>query len=133
MASESGDAGWRALTEDVLTGMREWRSAHPKASFAELEAAVEERLGRLRVRMLEDAALRGAGKAEAEAEAEAEARTTSGVLGEARCPDCGAGADRLVGRGRKPRTITVTGNQSVRLERGYGVCSTCGVGLFPPG
>ena len=129
MASESGDVEWRALTEDVLTGMREWRSAHPKASFADLEAAVEERLGRLRVRMLEDAALRGAG----EAEAEAEARTPSRVLGEARCPDCGATAGRLGGRGRKPRTITVTGNQSVRLERGYGVCSACGVGLFPPG
>ena len=83
MEREQRTLSWQALTEEVLTGMREWHTAHPKASFAELEVAVEERLGRLRVRMLEDAALRGWGVAEGGAD---------GVAG-TNCPDCGAGGD----------------------------------------
>jgi hypothetical protein len=47
---------WQVLTEEVLTGMANWRAVHPKASFAEIEAAVDERLGRMRARMLAAAA-----------------------------------------------------------------------------
>lgn len=122
MVDEQRDADWRTLTEEVLSGMREWRSAHPKASFAELEVAVEERLSRLRARMLEEAALSGVDETAAGAGAGA------GVT----CPDCGAASGGLVARGRRARSITVAGNQPVRLERRYSVCPACGVGLFPP-
>ena len=51
------DARWRVLTEEVITGMQEWRQQHPKATFREIETALDERLARVRARMLEDAAL----------------------------------------------------------------------------
>ncbi len=37
--------------------MREWRLEHPKATFREIEAAVDEKLGGMRARLLEDLAL----------------------------------------------------------------------------
>ena len=33
-------ASWEHLVQEVLTGRRDWRAAHPKATFAEIEAAV---------------------------------------------------------------------------------------------
>jgi hypothetical protein len=51
------DQQWQKLSEEVLVGMKEWREQHPKATFAEIEAALDERLGRLRARMLQDTAL----------------------------------------------------------------------------
>ena len=54
------DQTWRALSDEVLTGMKEWRLQHPRATLSEIEAALDERLARLRARMLEDAALASA-------------------------------------------------------------------------
>ena len=51
------DARWHALSEEVISGMKEWRIQHPKATFQEIERALDERLARMRARMLEDAAL----------------------------------------------------------------------------
>jgi hypothetical protein len=99
--------------------MQDWRTAHPRASFAEIEAAVDERLARVRARMLEEAAL-------------ASRAADVGALPVAerpRCPDCG---QAVVDRGRHTRTLTVSGNQPVCLERSYAVCPACGAGLFPP-
>jgi hypothetical protein len=48
---------WRELSEEVITGMHEWRLQHPKATFREIEMALDERLARVRARMLEDAPL----------------------------------------------------------------------------
>src|SRR6516162_1938819 len=58
--SEEMDRTWQALSEEVLTGMKEWRLAHPKATFREIEQAVEERVNRLKARMLQDVALASA-------------------------------------------------------------------------
>jgi len=55
MRIEDLDARWPALSDEVMTGMKDWRVQHPKATFREIEAALDERLARLRVRMLEDA------------------------------------------------------------------------------
>ena len=57
MRTEDLDARWHQVAEDVMTGMKEWRIAHPQATFREIEAALDERLARLRARMLEDALL----------------------------------------------------------------------------
>lgn len=51
------EARWRQLSEDVLVGMQEWRQAHPKATFREIETALDEKLVKVRARMLEDVAL----------------------------------------------------------------------------
>lgn len=58
--NEEMDHTWQALSEEVLTGMKEWRIAHPKATLREIEQAVEERVNRLKARVLQDAALASA-------------------------------------------------------------------------
>src|SRR5512143_2782941 len=54
------EARWQQLTEEVMTGMKEWRLAHPRATFKEIEAALDERLAKVRARMLQDVALASA-------------------------------------------------------------------------
>jgi hypothetical protein len=48
---------WASEAEAMLTGVKEWRQAHPRATLAEIEAAVDERLARVRARLIEDVAL----------------------------------------------------------------------------
>lgn len=104
------------LMDEVLSGMADWGAAHPQATFAEMEAEVETRLSQLRVRLLEDLALRHAAPA---TEAEAGA-----------CAVCG---ERMVRRGTHARRLQVRGAGQVDLSRPYQTCAGCGRGLFPPG
>ena len=60
MWTEETEARWRQLSEEVMTGMKEWRLAHPRATFKEIEAALDDRLAKVRARMLQDAALSSA-------------------------------------------------------------------------
>jgi hypothetical protein len=53
MDSEPQEHHWEALSHEILTGMREWRLQHPKTTLPEIEAALDERLARLRARMLQ--------------------------------------------------------------------------------
>jgi hypothetical protein len=120
MEREPFDRRWGALAQEALTGMKEWRLQHPTATFSEIEAALDERLGRLRARMLEDAAL-------------ASAVTTWSSEGDGprpACPTCGA---PLQSRGEHTRSLQTQAGQAVALTRSYGTCSACGAGLFPPG
>ncbi len=114
------DATWRQLSEEVISGMKEWRVQHPRATFREIEAALDERLARLRARMLQDAALlsRAADWSEA---AQAECP---------RCPECGT---LLVARGEQTRRLTTQYERAIELTRSYAVCPECQAGLFPPG
>lgn len=113
------DQNWRKLSEEVIIGMKEWRDHHPKATLREIEEALDERLGRLRARMVQDAALASASS------------DWSEVAPEERpvCPLC---ATLLVARGKKTRRLQTQGGQEVSLTRSYGVCPTCESGLFPP-
>ena len=76
-------------------------------------------LDELRALLLENLALARAAAELAEGEAERPA-----------CPDCGQPMQR---RGHQTRTVTVQGDQAVRLRRAYAVCPACGTGVFPPG
>jgi hypothetical protein len=116
---EEPGATWHALMEDVITGMEDWRTAHPEATFAEIEVEVELRLGQLRVRMLEDAALASAARP-----------GLMGMTARTGCPTCGGG---LVARGQPARQVRVHGDRRVALRRTYLTCTACGCGLFPPG
>jgi hypothetical protein len=40
------DAKWHELAEEVMSGMKEWRLKHPRATLCEIESALDERLGR---------------------------------------------------------------------------------------
>jgi ferredoxin len=47
MRIEDLDTRWHELAEEVMTGMKERRLQHPKATFREIVAALDERLARL--------------------------------------------------------------------------------------
>lgn len=107
-------------SDEILSGMREWRIAHPKATFVEIQGAVDERLDRLRARLLQDMAL----------SSQAAEGTERATMERPRCPDCG---ERMAPRGSRDRAVTVQGDQTVTLARSYWVCPACQAGLFPPG
>lgn len=113
------DQDWEALGAEMLTGLREWRLQHPQATLTEIEAALDERLARLRARLLQDTAL---------ASASADLSQTP-PHARPRCPQCGR---PLQARGRSRRRLQTQGGQEVVLERSYGVCPTCNTGSFPP-
>lgn len=117
--SEAFDQTWRAVSEEVLAGVKEWQVSHPKATFQELEQAIHERLSRLEAQVLQEAAL---------------ARTASDwshapERDHPRCPSCGT---PLLARGQHVRHLQGPGGQDVTLRRTYGTCPNCGGGLFPP-
>ena len=114
------DAQWRALSEDVLNGMKEWRIQHPRATLSEMEAALDERLARQRAQMLEDMAL---------ASEMADLRVLP-MAERPTCPECGK---PLGSRGQAKRYLQTVGHQEMTLKRSYGVCPTCEVGFFPSG
>ena len=111
---------WSRDAASVWTGMADWRAAHPKATFSEIEAALDERLVHVRARVLADLALASAA-ADLEA-ASAEERP--------RCEPCGA---TLQARGQSERGVVTHGGAEVKLRRSYATCPECGDGSFPPG
>jgi len=100
--------------------MADWRAAHPKATFSEIEAALDERLNQVRARVLADLAL-------ASAAADLQA---AGSEERPRCERCGVA---LQARGQSERGILTHGGAEVRLVRSYATCPRCGDGSFPPG
>src|SRR5437762_11278480 len=117
---------WEGLAAEVLVGIKDWRTQHPRATFTEIEAELDRELSRLRTRLLEDVALASA----AAGGPQDRGGPAGGAALEARCPSCGGS---LVARGQATRAVTVTHNQTVTLPRQYAVCSSCGAGVFPPG
>jgi hypothetical protein len=104
MRIEDVDARWHELTEDVISGRKEWRLQHPKATFREIEAAVDARLSRLRARRLEDAALLSRAT-------EAKREDTAAPL---TCPACGT---PLQARGQPSRELVTQHDQPIHLQR----------------
>jgi hypothetical protein len=104
----------------ALGALRAWREAHPSATFAQIEDAVDAELDAARARVLAELAL-ASRAADLSGQPEAD---------RARCPGCGA---RLAPQGKKGRTVLTRGGRGVRLERDHARCPSCGAGLFPPG
>src|SRR5712692_5988610 len=104
---------------DVL-GMTQWRKEHPKATWAEIEAAVDERMNQLRAQLIQDVVQMG--ETEEWSQQPEEERPT--------CATCGK---PLSARGKQSRFLQTTGGEAVKLTRTYGTCPTCGGGFFPPG
>jgi hypothetical protein len=113
------DQDWQSLSEQILTDIKEWRRAHPKATFREIEDEVHERMSRLEAQVLQDTAQ------------ESLSREWSGASEQERpkCPIC---STPLQARGKRSRSLQAAGGQEVTLSRSYGTCPVCGVGLFPP-
>ena len=117
-SSELGER-WAPKWEQISDGMAEWRQEHPRATLTEIEDALDERLGAMRMEMLVDTVLTSqaagfAGRPKGE---------------RPRCPACKVA---LVSRGAAERSLMTTGGQEFRLRRSYAECPACGLELFPP-
>jgi hypothetical protein len=110
---------WRAVREEMMVAMQEWRLQHPKATLQEIEAAIDERLAELRVRMLQDVVL--ASRVADVSQASPPERPL--------CPHCGAPVEP---RGPRERQVTTQQGNTLRLRRSYVRCPAGQVGFFPP-
>jgi hypothetical protein len=110
---------WQRLSAELIRNLCDWREATPTATLREIETELDGWLARLRARMLEDLAL-------------ASARTTWSVTEATAPPTCPQCATALVERGQHQRQLLTHGDQTLTLDRSYGVCPACGTGLFPP-
>jgi hypothetical protein len=118
--SEDAQRLWREETTAVEQALATWRTDHPRATLAEIEAAVSAEMAGLRARLVE----RLAQATDATVVSAQPARVRPS------CPQC---QRPLRPRGRHRREVITEGEQVLRLEREYAVCPTCAVGLFPPG
>jgi NADH pyrophosphatase NudC (nudix superfamily) len=114
---DKDDPRWQKLTEEILSGMAEWRQQHPKATLREIEREVMRRTGELQAKLMEEIA-----------QASAAADWEEGAA--PRCPECGAEMER---RGEHGRSLQAAGGGEVSLKRAYAVCPRCGAEFFPPG
>ena len=121
MDAETREQGWAALEAGVGAALSAWRRAHPRATLAEIEAAVQAPLQQLQARMLTDLVT-----------ASPSADLAATPLAERPCcPDCGG---TLQPRGRQRRQLLTPGQAApLAFARSYAVCLACRRGLFPPG
>ncbi|GHO70481.1 hypothetical protein KSC_093730 [Ktedonobacter sp. SOSP1-52] len=110
---------WLHKSTEILTDIKTWRQAHPKATFVEIEDEVHRRMMELEAQVLQEAA-------------QASASREWGKLSEQPAPLCPTCAVPLQARGRRQRTLQGNGGECVQLERTYGWCPMCGNSLFPP-
>lgn len=114
MADSEMEGRWEEQYQQVISEVAEWRRAHPRATFTEIERALDERLNRLRARMITDTIKVGQEEVEEQAH----------------CPTCGQPAQK---RGKKKRRLQTQGGENVTLEREHATCKQCGQAFFPPG
>jgi hypothetical protein len=107
---------WLAEAAERFAALDAWRQAHPRATWAEIEAAIDAQLGPLRAHLVGDTAMAS------------EATTLDGVRPV--CPACG---ERLHAAGSHRRRLHSDQDVPLELERTYARCPACGTGLFPPG
>ena len=119
MNGELETESWEVLSADILSGMREWRLQHPKATLREIEQELDQHFYRLRARMVQDLALQSGA---------ADWKDTSATERPV-CPDCDC---PLTLRGKQPRHLKTSGGHQLTLTRTYGFCPRCKTGLFPP-
>jgi hypothetical protein len=110
---------WRQQSEAAFVAVTAWRNAHPTATLTEIETALDGELNRVRAHVLQDVA---------SASAATQWVHTDGTE-QPRCPQCGR---PLQARGKHTRQLRTQGNESITLERTYGVCPVCTTGFFPP-
>lgn len=118
MKKEKAEENWRRMSEEVISGISEWRGKNAKATFREIEEEIDKRLSAMRAQMIADTAVNSV------------SADWKGLEKGAACPQCGV---ELKGKGKKKRKMETRGGQVIELEREYGVCPKCGQGIFPPG
>jgi hypothetical protein len=106
------------MSTQILMDIKEWRRAHPRATYVEIEEEIHKRMMQLEAQLIQEAALESPSR---------EWGRGSGADAAA-CPKC---AVPLQARGKQKRTLQGNGGESVTLNRTYGICPKCGEGLFP--
>jgi hypothetical protein len=76
---------WRNLSEKILIDVKEWRRAHPKATFVEIEDEIHQRMMQLEAHLLQEAA---------EASASREWGKASSPEDRPQCPNCAVARPR---------------------------------------
>jgi hypothetical protein len=94
------EQAWREKSVEILTDVKEWRRAHPKAAYVEIEEEVHRRMMELEAQVLQDVAQTSASR---------EWGRTSGKQAPL-CPKC---AVPLQARGKQKRTLQGNGGQRV--------------------
>ena len=117
---EEKKRNWQSLFDEATEELKAWRQEHRKATFNDIESTVDEKIARLRARMMEDLAL------------DSGSREWAGKPAPERpkCPVCEA---PLQSNGEKKRRLTTEHEQTIELRRNQGRCGECGATLFPPG
>lgn len=102
----------RIPAPDALTArMTAWRTAHSRATFAEMEVEATRQVAALRAELI--AVALAAGEPET-------------------APTCGECSNPMHRVGDQERTITTSGPESVTVRGGRYRCSACGAELSPP-
>ncbi len=106
------------MSTQLLMDVKEWRRAHLRATYVEIEDEVHKRIMHLEAQLMQVAASESLSR---------EWGRGSGIDA-VLCPQC---AVPLQARGKHTRTVQGNGGECVTLTRTYGTCSTCGRGFFP--
>ena len=108
--------------EGVVQALREWRQAHPQATFDEIDAAVQRQFAPVQAQVV--AELSQTPPEEREGAGEAQPAPPP------RCPQCG---QPMQAHGARRRRVPTRQGQAILLRRAYFGCPACGAGLFPSG
>ncbi len=112
------DQPLQQMSTQILMDVKEWRRAHPRATYVEREDEVHQRMMYLEAQLMQTAV------SESPSREWGRGSEADAVL----CPHC---AVPLQARGKHTRTVQGNGGEGVTLNRTYGTCPTCGGGFFP--
>src|SRR5215472_3783408 len=93
---------WQQMSMEILTDVKEWRKAHPRATYVQIEDEVHKRLMQLEARLIENTVEQSPSREWGKG-SEQEA---------ALCPKC---ATPLQTRGKQKRTLQGNGGENVTL------------------
>ena len=105
------------MEERMISGMKTWREAHPKATLREIERELDERLAQLRAKMLAESAM----------------MSEAGNWQREEAPLCPACGQKMEKRGEEKRRLKTGDGKAIELKRHYASCPACGAGFFPSG
>lgn len=104
----------RAEEQAIREQLREWRRAHPRATFDEIDAEVARQYAQLHAAVV------------------AELSMVEPSEGSSEAPLCATCQVPLQRRGQHTRAVPTRHGVAAQMTRAYYVCPACGTGLFPP-
>ena len=115
--NENKKAELQKLSDEIVSGLTEWRQQNPQATFGDIERETMKRMGQLQPRMMQELAMESTDK---------DWEAANGPI----CPECGK---EMKKSSEEERQLQAQGGHKVVLRRSYAICPACGAGIFPPG